>query len=55
MSDATESGPTTAAEQSVVVPEGYAGKRGDAALAALLDLSRSSAAGSDKSYQCWRK
>lgn len=44
MSDATESGPTTVAEQSVVVPEDYAGKRVDAALAALLDLSRSAAA-----------
>ena len=44
MSDATESGPRTAAEQSVVVPEDYAGKRVDAALAALLDLSRSAAA-----------
>lgn len=44
MSDATESGPATAGEQSVVVPEDYAGKRVDAALAALLDLSRSAAA-----------
>lgn len=44
MSSAPESGSTTAAERSVVVPEEYAGKRVDAALAALLDLSRSAAA-----------
>lgn len=44
MSGAPESGPTTSGEQSVVVPEDYAGKRVDAALAALLDLSRSAAA-----------